>query len=352
MRSEPSRSSPRKSKPPSFSSFRASSHLPGRRRCIGRMRRHAPHIQSLDFEMVDNAEASPPKFFSAFEESTVRCLSEARGRSAYAAQNAVRHLRQAWRIRHLDSQMAAFRAITAEEEAATAIIRTLQERGYSGAESADPHKHTVKQALFPLVLETSHAMRPFTEIIKTSVRIEQRNDRPVMDLLYTLPTGESFSSVPPLGIAWQSTPIDGLPVDRVMALPDSSYDATLTVSAPVAEHPNLKPDVLREGALNLAATLEARLSSKANAAGYHKFLAQLKKEANIRNRLLYAGDDGWPGEVKDIEDVLNARRRRTFILLIIYCLLFPHSERSVLAQQVLIALNLLTERLTKEEINW
>lgn len=302
--------------------------------------------------MVDNTEASATKFFSAFDKSTVRCLSEAKGSSAYAAQNAVGHLRKAWQVRHIDSQMAAFRAITAEEEAATAIIRLLQERSYAGAGSTDPHIHTVKQALFPLLLETSHVLKPFTEIIKVSVLVEQRNDRPVMDLLYTLPTGESFSSVPPLGHAWQSTPIDGLPGDKVMALPGSYYDATFTISPSVARHPHFEPDVLREGALNLAAQLEARLSSKANAAGYHRFLALVKKEANIRNRLLYAGSDGWPGEVADIENVLNARRRRTFVLLIIYCLLFPHSERSVLAQQVLIALNILTGSLTKEEINW
>ena len=47
--------------------------------------------------------------------------------------------------------MAVFRAITAEEEAATAIFLALKEHGYENADKIKFKKHPYKQALEPFL---------------------------------------------------------------------------------------------------------------------------------------------------------------------------------------------------------
>jgi hypothetical protein len=81
------------------------------------------------------------------------------------AVHAIRHLRKAWRIREADPEMAMLRAITAEEEAASALIRSLRRIGYRGARYLDPEKHTTKVSIWPMILALSRWMartKPFT----------------------------------------------------------------------------------------------------------------------------------------------------------------------------------------------
>jgi hypothetical protein len=50
------------------------------------------------------------------------------GRPRHSAANAFRTLRRAWKIAEIDPEIALFLAITAEEEAATALMVSLQSR--------------------------------------------------------------------------------------------------------------------------------------------------------------------------------------------------------------------------------
>lgn len=70
----------------------------------------------------DATDTKERRFFSEFEIGIAECLRGTKLPSVYAAQNAIFNLKKAWELRDIDSQMAAFRAITAEEEAATAIF--------------------------------------------------------------------------------------------------------------------------------------------------------------------------------------------------------------------------------------
>ncbi len=49
-----------------------------------------------------------------------------------------------------DPAMAIFRAITAEEEAASGLLRCLAEMDYPNAKYLNPHNHSHKHAVFPL----------------------------------------------------------------------------------------------------------------------------------------------------------------------------------------------------------
>lgn len=72
--------------------------------------------------------------------------------------NAIRHLNKAWRLREDDREMAMFRAITAEEEAATAIFHSLQRLRYPGASGLNPRNHIHKNALAPFLHAVAMAL--------------------------------------------------------------------------------------------------------------------------------------------------------------------------------------------------
>lgn len=59
----------------------------------------------------------------------------------WAAFNAIKHTNRAWKLRAVDPAMAAFRAITAEEEAAIALFKSLRRLGYPGADKLKIRDH-------------------------------------------------------------------------------------------------------------------------------------------------------------------------------------------------------------------
>src|SRR5262249_36805197 len=67
----------------------------------------------------------------------------------WPAFNAVRHLNRAWRLLSSDRTVAIFYGITAEEEAATTVLRSLKARSYPGSERLKPHNHVQKNAVIP-----------------------------------------------------------------------------------------------------------------------------------------------------------------------------------------------------------
>src|SRR4030042_2912383 len=69
----------------------------------------------------------------------------------WAAFNALRHLDKAWRLRATDTEMSMFRAITAEEEVATALFLSLKRRHYVGANRLKHRDHVHKNAVIPFV---------------------------------------------------------------------------------------------------------------------------------------------------------------------------------------------------------
>lgn len=69
------------------------------------------------------------------------------GRTKWASVNAISHLRKSVEILSIDPEMASFRAVCAEEEAATALINSLKEQGYEGADKLFFRNHADKHAV-------------------------------------------------------------------------------------------------------------------------------------------------------------------------------------------------------------
>jgi hypothetical protein len=56
--------------------------------------------------------------------------------------------------------------------------------------------------------------------------------------------------------------------------------------------------------------------------------------------------------VKDVDAVLSRIKTRAFLLLRIYCLLFPYDAKVEIAQDALPALKMALGKLSAEEIPW
>jgi hypothetical protein len=233
-------------------------------------------------EVLVASQANIPQFFSDSDHSAVRCLAAAQGRSGYAAVSAVIHLLKAWSIRRDDSPMAAFRAITAEEEAATAILSLLRERDYAHSK-LDLHDHTVKHSVYPFIRELGAVLLPPLRkiLLKVSPVIDVKNGSAVMEIDYTLLDGSIVRMNPPLGFKYSSGPVRGLSDDQLMSLPASLSVSKLTIRES-SDDESAASIVPNQSALNFAEMLDMRLSIRARGYGYQKFLQQVKDQANLK----------------------------------------------------------------------
>ncbi|MCU7240376.1 hypothetical protein [Pseudomonas peradeniyensis] len=73
------------------------------------------------------------------------------GRTKWASVNAISHIQKSIEIAELDPVMAAFRAVCAEEEAATALIGSIKEQAYDGSDKLYFRNHADKHAVILFV---------------------------------------------------------------------------------------------------------------------------------------------------------------------------------------------------------
>jgi hypothetical protein len=195
--------------------------------------------------------------------------------------------------------MALFRAITAEEEAATALIFALKQRGYPGAEKLKPRDHSHKAGIAPF-LRTIEAMLAELRVPTPTVQLKSEGEYPRIDLHFL---SENLG-LPPGSKTTPDEPLNGL---------------------------------LREGATGTSgevATFDEQLRDYANDRGASGFLAAIKQEANVRNRLLYAADDGIP-VARDVDRVLIARGRPVTLLLTLTVAILQTKAHQLFAVQAL-----------------
>ena len=89
---------------------------------------------------------------SGFQKKCIALMNAApRTHATHCFRSALYHLEKAESLREIDPAMAIFRAITAEEEAASGVMRCLMEMKYPGADVLNPHDHAHKHAVFPFM---------------------------------------------------------------------------------------------------------------------------------------------------------------------------------------------------------
>lgn len=183
-----------------------------------------------------------------------RCANKLSGRIRHRLRSAHRHLRLAWTLHPIDGEMSLFRAITAEEEAASALMLALKQRRYPGAEMLKPRDHRHKSAITPF-LNAVNNMLADARVPAPKLSIHE-GDPPRLHL--SLDIGSLLGHVAPLH-----------------AEPDHPLNF-----------------VLRGGADGSVYRFISELQTIADDRSAKDIGTLVDQEANLRNRLLYAGDEG------------------------------------------------------------
>ena len=221
----------------------------------------------------------------------------AKGVSKHCARNSIHHLEKAFEIQAIDPEMAIFRAITAEEEAATAIFIALKEIGYNNAGKIQFKNHIHKQALCPF-------MQGVTKFI-ANFCIE--NDFP-------------FGHKGTIGFRDDCTGNN----PRIIF---TAQDGDLAFL-----HPPLNFYIKSEHGLY---RFEHELNLATSTSGKNEIYKHVKELSNLRNKLIYATSGGIPKVEGGIEQELENRKKTVLFLLRIFSLIFPYKEKALFVQQAL-----------------
>jgi hypothetical protein len=201
-------------------------------------------------------------------------------RIANAGRNAFEHLRRAWSLHPIDSNMSLFCAITAEEEAATAVIRALQHRRYPQSDLLKGSNHPHKAAVW-LVIQALQDMLVDKDIPIPQAMLRKEGE-PRVDFHFDLSAR-------------------GAAPEPIWAKPDEPFNFVLRSDyrGPFDIH-----DFGRE------------FAAIAEKVGKNSIFELMKAEGNLRNRVLYASEDGIP-RAEFADDLILARRRRVCALVFV-----------------------------------
>ena len=199
------------------------------------------------------------------------------------------HLEKAEAISSVDPAMSIFRAITAEEEAASGLMHGLRELRYPRADQLNPRNHVHKHAVMPFlrVLGLFHGQL-FERSIK-HYRLHIKDEEGQRRLMLTFPVvvnGEEHWAYP---------------------LPPLNFG-------------------VRQGEAGIPPTYESQITTFVNAHGANDIVKYLKGEANLRNRLLYAAPQGFPVVPQPRPDILQEKAAHVMSLLQAYLLIAPYEE--------------------------
>lgn len=235
-------------------------------------------------------------FETEIDNSIFECIVDnAKGHSRHCARNAVHHLERAFRLKEIDPEMAVFRAITAEEEAATAIFLVLKEQGYHNASKIRFKDHAYKQALEPFLRAISKA-------------IEAWSNEP------GFPFGSEYSIF-----------LKGKGSERRLSLSFQFQGKTITCIPPLGFSIKLNDQIY---------FFKQELLEIASGDSHQDIIKYVKRMANRRNKVLYAQAEGIPNVI-GIDGFLERRRAVVASFLRIYALIYPYTEKAIFVQQLL-----------------
>ena len=201
-------------------------------------------------------------------------------RIRHAARSAFIHLKRAWRLHPIDSEMAMFRTITSEEEAASALILALHQQKYPNSRHLNPRRHDHKAAIWPFLQAIIHGFH------------------------------EKGVPAPRLSIATEGTPRLELSID-IAAI--AGLGQPLWMSP---DHPfNFVMRSDEKGPFEVH-RWERELFAIAVKNGSSQIHAHINKESNLRNRIIYSSNEGVPA-IRFSDSIIISRLKRVTVLLII-----------------------------------
>lgn len=212
----------------------------------------------------------------------------AKGHSKKCIFSAVEHLKMAYMIKDVDSEMAMFRVITAEEEVARAIFLILKEHEYKNSKKIKDRDHRYKQAL-------SLFIGSIQDFFYTS---SQNNNFPFKKHI-TLSFNEETKLLE-LRIPLKN------PDTKVIPIPPLNFEMSINGK------PYYFQNELNEFTLN------------SNSKSLQKLIDE---KVNFRNRILYADTEGTIKITAGIDTELDRYYNTVFKLIKIYGLIYPYKYK-------------------------
>lgn len=252
--------------------------------------------------------------FSAFEKKLAELIEKQPEPERHSARTAVHHLKKAWRIKDVDREMAYFRSLTAEEEAAAAVFRSTKRLKYKGAEQLNHRNHIHKNALVPFVFAVGKVAALMVQAGASDPKLVVEEEGPEANKVrvrFTIKLQNGDEKY-----AWPNPPLH------------------VGVSINGQQH-------------NFGLQLQ-ELASEANA---QDAWAYVKRMANRRNLVLYAHEKGVPHADTPVDEFLDQRRRNVFMLLTIYLMIDQHQEHQLLVQQAIDSLLPLLKLVAKKPLS-
>jgi hypothetical protein len=253
---------------------------------------------------------------SSFQEKTEIAIDECKGSVKFCSKNALVHLRKAYKLIEFDAEMAVFRAITAEEEAASSIFHMLKNQQYQHANKLNFKEHKYKQGLFPFVQSVILHMSEFNEWNNSpvsSVHLEHctHNGRKAIQLHLELQElGLCASPTPPLHFSFTDKE-SGQPI---------TFNETFKKTFQGNE--------------------------------FDSAVKYLKKLAVRRNEILYASSSGLPKVSGNVKEFVDSQKNNVFKLLNLLLLCDPwiNEGRSAFVQQALDAFLVLMDKISASDM--
>lgn len=217
----------------------------------------------------------------------------------WPALNAIQHLNQAWKLREIDPPMAVFRAITAEEESATALFLSLKRRRYRHADKLKHKDHVHKNAVTPFFGAVARVIGPSADKLGLHVELNKKDNKLLLKFKATHPQTQQDAWVyptPPLHFSVEG----GLAPER------------------------MKKEDFAVGVQQIVAATNVK-----------DIIEHVRDRANLRNEILYAGPNGFLVVKGDVEASLREYQRHVFTILTVYMLVDPYGGDQLFVQQVL-----------------
>ena len=243
--------------------------------------------------------------FSDYQNMLLKVSSKTNGNAGYAAKSSIRHINRALDLKNTMPEVSAFLAITAEEEASTALFAALKNKRYVRAKELKKNNHLHKGGVYPFLI-----------------------------LL-----GET------IGI------VNGeLPVEMTFKIPNNTDNEVLRTRMFIGEFGGALNYAYPDPPLNLV-SVDASGNAKdylkdiRNAAfekGIKSIHAYIKTVANIRNKMLYASDSSIPN-VKNIAEMLQRHIGATFLIHAIYLFIAQQPKQKLVEECIDIYLKTLNQ---------
>lgn len=224
---------------------------------------------------------------SSFDNLCIEMLeSLPNSKEKHCFRSALNHLNIAQKIVEVDLTMAVFRAITAEEEAATGLMLELKNKKYNNAEKLEIHNHIHKGAVIELMSVVIQFLEDNFSGSFYNLSIHKVDEQ----LFLKLHAEMNINN------------------ERITVIPEPPLSLSFRIE---------------EKRFSMMRQIQTLLQRR----GSQTLKAHLKQKANLRNMLLYASDKGSPGKPVIEEKFFPIQLKKVLAMLRTYLMVTPYNEQ-------------------------